>query len=441
MAHNLAMALPNYEKLASSGIAAFNDSPDITPREKELFNEFIQDYGARGNKGKPLSPATICKYPQRIGRMLTLLKPCLTEANVKDVRQMEAAINTAKTAKFYFAGKGKKNYASKKLSPAGLEGYKNTFQVFYNWVDDNYPEYELPNLKKKVKWVVPHDRNFLTNEDIILDKDEKKLREKVGDDMQQRARFELALETGARPAEFAKMKLKHIHLDSSVPVVDIPQAKTNPRENPINKSFHWLNLWLLNHPYTDDPEAPLWVVRHRKYKGEKFKSKFLGWEYTRMDRTQLSIWSKNLFDRAGVKKRKTSLYIFRHTRITRDLVSGLNLSVIKKLRGVETEKAFKSYDHLTAGDAMDAWRDKQGLRNNKKEEPPSRVCEHCGYINESDITSCYRCHSSLTLEEAERRLQAKLDMEDRLEKTERLLELIVEQRTIPLKEMEEVTKK
>lgn len=398
------MGVPDYERLTENGIKAFNANPNISAKEKELFNEFIQDYGSRGNKGKPLSPATICKYPQRVGRMLEMLKPDLTEATEKDLRNMEAEINTAKLAKVFFTGNQKKEKRNVKLTPGGIEGYKICFQVFYNWIRDNYPDYDLPKLKR-IKWAVPHERNYLTADDILSEQEEEKVRAKTGDDIQQRARFELELEIGARPAELAKMRIKDVHLDAREPYVDIPQAKTIPRQNPINRSYHWLNLWIMNHPNKGDPESALWVTRHRAYKGEKFKSEFEGWYYEPMDRVQLSKWSKNLFDRAGVKKNKTSIYIFRHTRITRDLRSGLNLSVIKKLRGVKTEKAFKSYDHLTSGDAIEAWRKAQGLKSVKKPEPTTTQCPHCDYINEADREACYRCHSPLTLEESNRRME------------------------------------
>ncbi|MDR0493307.1 MAG: tyrosine-type recombinase/integrase, partial [Nitrososphaerota archaeon] len=148
-------------------------------------------------------------------------------------------------------------------------------------------------VKEKNPKVTPE--NLLTQEEItaIL---------KAATNKRDRAIVYVLFEAALRPSELLTMRVGSVLFKDEYCLITA-NGKTGIKRIPLVTSSKPLLQWLEEHPYRDDPQAPLWCSLSVNHTGE------------RLSYTHFCKIIKNLAQKAGVK-RNVWPYLYRHTSLT-----------------------------------------------------------------------------------------------------------------------------
>ena len=213
-----------------------------------------------------------------------------------------------------------------------------------------------------------------------------------------KALISVLYELGARISEVGNLRLRDVtkqehgfHLDLS--------GKTGRRTPVAVISAPHLTSWLNTHPFSGDPNAPLWVQFNSQVNNLPNRSAEAAVEgafaQKPMTYEGLARVIQRTVRRADLRKRVYP-HLFRHSRVTHLLVEGaLTESQAKHYFGWAPSSRIlgEVYSHLTDQDANDAILSALGLqpktKNTDKLKP--RICEQCRRVNPADFRFCGRC--------------------------------------------------
>jgi len=215
------------------------------------------------------------------------------------------------------------------------------------------------------------------------------------------AMFMLLYEGGLRANELLTLRIEDIRPDKTLWWVTVIGKGAKPRPVPVLHVIPALQRWLEVHP---KGEGPVFVSLLRPHKAIQYMGLL-----NRLD---------TVLERAGVRRRKRPLHLFRHTRLTELAAMGLTEGEMCALAGWEIGSAqTKVYVHLSGRDLKRSFGRIYGL-DVEMEEPAlkmeSRKCPRCKKKNPPGARFCSQC--SLVLDEEMALRMVPGDDEDTLRK-------------------------
>ncbi|MDQ6891106.1 MAG: site-specific integrase [Acidobacteriota bacterium] len=270
--------------------------------------------------------------------------------------------------------------------------YKAILKGFLTWVvaPDRFPTKEPPAI---VAWITTHvrrsDKKRLERRDLLTPEDIQALLD-VCRNPRDKALISILWETGGRIAEIGNLQLKHVTKTPHGYSLDV-NGKTGQRSPMIISSAPHLTVWLNNHPFKTDPEAPLWV--HYQFSSTA--------KPLRYDTIRFLLG--RYFERAHISK-PFNPHAFRHSRATYVLANGImNESQAKAYFGwVPDSDMLATYSHLIDQDANNAILKENNLAplQQKATDLLPVTCTVCGELNLPKTDYCVKCGAVLNLTKA-----------------------------------------
>jgi len=283
-------------------------------------------------------------------------------------------------------------------SPETMSTYKAILKGFMTWVvvPDQFPTKNPPSI---VAWITTHvrrrDKHRLERKDLLTPEDIERLLA-VCRNPRDKALIAILWETGCRIAEIGNLQLKHLTKGDHGYTLDV-NGKTGGRSPMIISSAPYLTVWINNHPFKDDPEAPLWVYY-------QFTTTPKGLRYDTI-RHLLARY----FQRAGISK-PFNPHAFRHSRATYVLANGImNEQQAKAYFGWTPDSGMlATYSHLVDQDANNAILKENNLASisKKRNDLTPITCPICGELNPPKSDYCTKCGAVLNLPRAYQHQQA-----------------------------------
>jgi len=277
-------------------------------------------------------------------------------------------------------------------SPATIATYKAILKRFYTWLanPDTFSQRSTP--PPTVAWITVH----LRKKDIrplernaLLTPEEISRAINTCRNPRDRALIAVLWETGARISEIGNLQIKHITKAAHGFTLDV-NGKTGHRSPIVVSSAPALAQWLADHPFMNDPEAPLWVHR-------------IGTSARHLTYASITRLLERDLARAGITKR-VHPHLFRHSRVTYVLAAGLmNESQAKAYFGwMPGSDMLATYAHLVDADANNAILRENNLAppSHQRDELLPITCRICSEINPPRASYCTKCNAVLDLKRA-----------------------------------------
>jgi integrase len=248
-------------------------------------------------------------------------------------------------------------------------------KVFYNWLvpDNNYFE----DLKR------PRKRRMLPSESPVTAEDIKLLLQYCKT-QRNRAIIALTWDTAGRVSEILGLNVGNIVFDQYGMVV-VVNGKTGMRRIRTINATPEVQLWLNQHPYRDNPDAPLFTTQ-RAREG-KFK---------RMDIRTVENVFKQVMKDSGIKK-NIHPHALRHGKLTEMVKNGMGEMELRLFAGWEVNSDMPStYLHLSGADLDKKILTMNGIveEDDQRETPEALKpieCPRCHTKNPSDAKYCSHC--------------------------------------------------
>jgi integrase/ribosomal protein L40E len=277
-------------------------------------------------------------------------------------------------------------------SPETLGTYKAILKNFLTWVlvPNEFPTKTPPAM---VAWITTHvkkrDKRRLERNDLLTPQDIEALLH-ICHNTRDKALISTLWESGCRVSEEGNLQIKHVTKIQYGYSLDV-NGKTGQRSPLIISSAPYLTQWLANHPFRDNPEAPLWV--HYQYNKEPIQLRY----------DTIRNLLARYFERAGIKK-PFHPHVFRHRRVTYVLAMGImNEQQAKAYFGWTPDSdMLATYSHLIDQDANNAILRENNLTpvQQKAQELQPRVCPNCQELNPPKTEYCVKCGAVLDLKKA-----------------------------------------
>ncbi len=283
-------------------------------------------------------------------------------------------------------------------SPATIGTYKAILKGFVGWVvaPDQFPSKQPPTI---VAWMTTHvrrrDKKRLERGDLLTPEDIETLLA-VCRNPRDKALIAVLWETGGRISEIGNLQLKHVTKSEHGYTLDV-NGKTGARSPMIISSAPHLTVWLNNHPFKNDPEAPLWV--HYQFATTPKPLQYDTIRYL----------LARYFERAGITK-PFNPHTFRHSRATYVLANAIfSESQAKRFFGWTPDSdMLATYAHLIDADSNAAILRENNLTATQKiaSELAPIQCPICGELNPPKSDYCTKCGAVLNLKKAYEHQQA-----------------------------------
>jgi len=263
-----------------------------------------------------------------------------------------------------------------------INNYKNAIKPFFQWLHkmegNDYPEC--------VKWITrKYENKFKLPEEILNEDDIIKMLDKANNP-RNKALISVGYESGCRLSELLNIRMKHLTFDEYGAVIMV-NGKTGQRRIRLINSVPDLKAWVNNHPFKDNPEAPLWISLSRNEYGSP------------IHRFGFNGVLQMIARRAGIKKR-IHPHALRHARATQ-LAKLLTEQELKIFFGWAKGSQMASiYVHLSGMDVERKLLEKAGkLDKDKIKESVlrPRKCGRCGEENSVADKFCVKCYYPLEI--------------------------------------------
>jgi site-specific recombinase XerD len=353
--------LYNYSQRLNRKLEEIKNSKEISKHNKEKIIQFQRSCLANG-----LSKARMLRYLNDIPRVAKKLDKDFEKVNKTDIEKIMAEIETMD------------------LAPATKTSYAVSLKKFYKWLNggEEYP--------KCVKWLrtTEKENNNKLPEELLTDEEVKKIIE-VALNSRDRGLISTLWESGCRIGELLTMKIKHVSFEKGFTRISI-NGKTGMRRVPLVDSTPYLAEWFENHPYKNDPNAPLWIsigtVNHHK-----------PFEYAAC-RKML----KELATKAGITK-AVNPHALRHGRATINANHFTEAQMNQYFGWKQGSDISRVYVHMSGRDVDSAVLKMKGLKTQEETVEKTlspKKCPRCGIMNKSIGKFCTRCGMALDLKVA-----------------------------------------
>ena len=339
-------------------LEVIKNTKEISQHNRNKILAFQKSCLAQG-----LSTARMLRYLNDLPRIASKLTKDFEKVNRADIEAIMADIEATNLAH------------ATKLS------YAVTIKKFYKWSNggDEYPT--------SVKWLrTTGKKNNKKLPEDLLNEDEVKKMIEAANNSRDRALISILWEAGCRVGELLSMQVKHVNFENDITRITI-QGKTGMRRIPLIDSTPYLAEWIENHPFKNDPNAPLWVsigtVNHHQ-----------SLEYGACRKMLQEVAKK-----AGVKK-AINPHNYRHSRAT-TLANHFTEAQMNEYFGwIQGSDISQVYVHLSGRDLDDCVLNLRGIKPKEEKIETTlapKKCPRCGTINKSTGKFCIRCGLTLDL--------------------------------------------
>jgi len=222
-----------------------------------------------------------------------------------------------------------------KLAPSTKRDHKLILRKFYQWLRG----YEKGTYPPEVAWIpIPHQVDCTVRKQDLLTWEEVQRMINLTRNVRDKAFILVLFDAGLRISEMLPLRIGDVELDETGGVLYC-DGKTGKAPGIIGWSAPSLATWLDNHPFKDDPKAPLWCR--------------LGIRYPQMityaaSRSMIQKYARQ----AGIKKRVWH-HLFKHSAATRDSKK-LSAALMNPKYHWKQHSAMPSlYVHLSGEDIKD----------------------------------------------------------------------------------------
>jgi integrase/recombinase XerD len=346
----------NYERRVTGETRLINESTSIPETNKKAIFRFKDDSLAEG-----ITKGRIVRYLWDLKTLSQWLNIEFEKATKEDIKSLLGKLETSKYS-----------YSTKR-------DLKITLRKFYKWLRGT------ETIPEEVSWFKTHlkSNNRKLPEEVLTQAEVAKLI-RVAGNTRDRALISSLYESGCRIGEILTLKLKHV-VPANPGIQLTVDGKTGARRIRIIASAVYLNQWINIHPYSENPEAYLWVSRNGEIIGYRTVTQLLA----------------KLKRKAGIKKRIYP-HIFRHSRATH-LANHLTEAQMKQYFGwIQASKMASVYVHLSGRDVDEAILRCNGIvkkdQENSADPLRPRTCDRCQKMNPPTNEYCDRCGMPLTKE-------------------------------------------
>ena len=342
---------------------------EFTERNYELFQKY----------DRTLTTLSQSKASRRKALRMIITVARFTKKNFEELSREDMDQIFYEVMKSFANNKGQETWQSYDC--------KKHFKLFMRWVlTGNRTKSEEPDPKqiRGIIMKIPKDR--LAREDLLTPDDLSKILDGCAGDLMHKAMIHVQWEAGTRPSELLNMRNKHVTFDEFGAIMKV-DYKTNARPVRLVESVPTLTAWLNNHPFKENPEHPLWIMRNNRDFGR-------GMTYY-STRRQL----QTVFANSGVQKR-VFLNLFRHSEATR-MAKILTEPELKKRQGwTASSKMVARYVHMVDADVEEKILAHYGLKGVEKEEAirVPKVCPTCTFVNPPENEMCSRCSKPFSVD-------------------------------------------
>lgn len=368
---------------------------DISEHNKELILLFIKKL-----KNANLSVATLRYYFRVLGYLGVFLEnKNMEDASEKDLIEFFENLKPAKLIVHKRRDgtiKCQEVPLDRAFSPHTLWLYMGSVRRFYSWL-----------LKEKnpqnCRWIKkPRGANPtpITEKDILTQEEIRKMID-AADNIRTKAMIHCLYETGCRAGEFLGLNIGDIEVRKGYARAQV-DGKTGRRYVYFLKSWPLLHQWLEQHPYKNNPNAPLWISLSNRTYGKRIR-------YTALDSLL-----KKIAKRAGIKRRIFA-HLFRHTSVSHKILAGYPEEVLRKMFGWSKTSNMLTlvYGHISSDDIEHFIERREGLIDEDEEKNTNMLepveCPRCHTMHPVGTKICSKCNLVLDTE-----LAMQLDSEEKI---------------------------
>lgn len=353
------------------------------PHNKEILTRY---YKVRSSQVKL---ATLVIDFIRLNMMSRMLDRKFEDASVQDMEDLVFKIN------------------QRHSNPNTQNKCRKILKSFYAWMK-GYGRGEYP---QEVKWIklnkVPLVK--VKSEDLLSYEECVRITE-FATNLRDKALFQCNLDAGCRIGEILTVKVGEVKFNDGGAIL-YSDGKTGYQPCILTWSAKTLALWLNNHQFRNDKDAPLWPVLERD------KPQQLSYAAAR--RAFMKCVRK-----AGYNNRRVWLHLLKHVSSTEDANNGMPDSFRRyKHHWTQSSRMPAVYEHLSQSIIPsiqnETWKQltgsekmQKGLAKEKQELELTRTCNRCDYENPRDSMFCNRCGLQLNAKKAAETSVAKSKVEE-----------------------------
>ena len=359
----------NYKRQFERQVELIKDNSKISKTNKKIAIDFKDYLLSEG-----ISVAKIGRYLLDVRKFALMLNKSFDKADEKDLRKVVAGIEQSE------------------LAPESKKCFKVMIRKLYRFIRGINERGKYP---KEVEWIsiaIPKNHKKLP-EELLTEEEIKRLIQNC-ENLRDKALFSCIAESGARISEIALMQIKHVSFEEYGARLTI-KGKTGTRKVLVISSMPYLQQWINDHPYNENPDSYLWYSQ---------KNQLLSY-------SRISFILKKASKKAGINKR-VYLHLLRHSRATL-MASIMSESAMKQYFGWgQDSKMAAIYVHMSGKDTDEAILRANGIEvSTKKRESSLKpiICLKCKTKNEVTNRFCKICGMILNEEEAQKIL--KVDIE------------------------------
>jgi len=354
----------NYPKRLRNMLRKLEESP-ISQRNRELILQFKAYGQLEGGLGVP----RIERYMGVLKDWALLLNKDFDRCTKEDIMKAVAFIQD------------KQDYTAFTKST-----YKTMLKRFFRWVKDSGDEQpeETRWIKTRIKMT---EKKMLSNSELITE-DEIKKAIAVAANPRDKAFISVLYESGARIGEIGSLQICNVSFDKYGATLNV-EGKTGSRPIRIISSTAYLMMWLENHPFRNNPQAPLWVrVKSKKMIGMGYPG--------------FNVVLRRTFRQAGIHKR-CNPHLFRHSRSTflADYLTEFQMN--QYLGWIQGSRMPSVYVHMSGKKIDSSILAMNGITQPKEEKESlikPKICPKCETINTPEANFCTRCAGILDVKAA-----------------------------------------
>jgi len=344
---------------------------ELSKRNLTLF----QDYD-KSMVRTPLAKATRAKH---LSTILTVTK--MINKDWKDVLRADIDDAVYKIMEIYSDEKGQESNTSYDM--------KKILRIFYRWVKTG------SRLKKPYE-IDPYEiqgitlstvKDKIAREDLLDEDDLERLLKACGENERDRAFIDVHTEAGTRPGETLSLRIKDVKIDEHGVIINVI-GKTNARPVRLIRSVPNLLSYLKNHPFKNEPDAPLWILIDPDDYGKP-----------------MTYYAARAMILRRVKNakmtKKVYLNLFRHSEATMTANYMTEAQMRKRHGWSPTSKMPSRYVHLVNSDVENAIFEHYGITKKEDAKPDAPIkCQFCDMFNPHDSETCSKCAKPLDLKAA-----------------------------------------
>jgi integrase len=272
----------DYGKRLAWALEKIKSEQRIPEEDRTLMLEYLGKL-----ESKDLNPGRIAKYATTLLSIRLHMGVNFKEAKREDIERVVKWINESD------------------FEPWTKYDYKGILKRFYRWLRTGALDASQP-FPPEVAWIKTNLKRNEMKVPEVLTEDEVQAMIDKAPKLRDKAFIAVLYEGGFRIGEILPAKLGDLQFDENGARLRV-HGKTGGRTVRLITSAPLLARWVDEHPYKDNPEAPIWILLTKN-----FQKRLQPMEYHYVARML-----KETAKKAGIKKRVYP-HIFRHSAATRD---------------------------------------------------------------------------------------------------------------------------